>query len=597
MALLVPAAVALDILLLALGARFFPLEAVVLASRPLWLIATGAAFVLQKRPRPSWPNELREGGWKVPLAATVTATALSVLISRSYAIWDRWWHIPLVKTISTQRIPFQNVYYGTPLRYHFAGDVLASALQTLSWDRINSSLALTLAHDISFALTGLCFGLLLRLARTKTVTAALAATVALVLAGPVTILREGTTIHDHGHSTHNYLTLSFRPHVSLAGVLMVGFLAASIVRLWAPVRPKLTLAILFATATALSLTDEASIGVMGLALGAAWLVQPDLIHPKRLWGLVFLVGLGAVLVGANVFFHAALTEKNGPGSVALVAPRMPGYWEGPMPLSFPKGPALLVQDLLLFGGVWIGGLVAALAVRRRAPSILFAFYTALLVVSVFCFLCVELHKSPVECHRFVTAAFLFSPIFSVLFLASLDAAHVSGELRALASFFILGANGLVVASGLTWIVSIAPRVAETHQAMLGAGDLYAVDCRKQAGASLLSPVRPTYIEASIWYMYAGCRPVVAPGKIDPGWGMGVRDPVVDVAAFVELDDKIARRDEPIVLACNRRPAGAPDRVCALAEKQGLCKAISADVSECSVSQQSRPAILSALGGR
>jgi hypothetical protein len=370
-----------------------------------------------------------------------------------------------------------------------------------------------------------------------------------------------------------------------------------LIRVREPAPTTKTIPVLFATAAALSMTDEASIAVMGLVLGAMWLFQPRLIHPSRVRGFFVLVALGATIVAVNVFLHGGLTEKNGPGGLEFVGPRMPGFWEGPMPLALPQGPKLLAQDLLLPAGVWAGGLVAAFSAPSARTRILFAFYTLLLFVSFFCFLFIELHKSPMEGHRFVTAAFLFSPLFGALFLGSLRAPQVGAEIRALGGFLIVGANALSVATGLQWIASVAPRVCETHSVMLGAGDLYAADCRKQTGATFMGRPAPTYLESSIWYLYAGCRPVFTPGKIDPTWGMGVTEPIVDANAFSEIDAKIAKAGEPIVVACDRHRLSGSDRVCALAEKSGLCSPLSKDVTECTVPADSRATILGEVAGK
>jgi hypothetical protein len=48
-----------------------------------------------------------------------------------------------------------------PLHYHFSSDVLASALQTLSFDVLHSSYALSLAHDVMFGPTVFTLALLL----------------------------------------------------------------------------------------------------------------------------------------------------------------------------------------------------------------------------------------------------------------------------------------------------------------------------------------------------------------------------------------------------------------------------------------------------
>ena len=55
-------------------------------------------------------------------------------------------HIPLVSTIRGQRLPFLNVFQPkTVVHYHFAGDVVAAALQHFRRPAFMPSLAIALA--------------------------------------------------------------------------------------------------------------------------------------------------------------------------------------------------------------------------------------------------------------------------------------------------------------------------------------------------------------------------------------------------------------------------------------------------------------------
>jgi hypothetical protein len=591
LALLIPTAVAVDLTLLAMASRLVPLEIAVLVSRPVWLVATVVILVRRKQPAPAVPLDLRGRGWLAPVAAGLTALALSLAVSRNYAVWDRWWHIPLVKSLSTQRIPFHNVYYGTPLHYHFTGDLLASALQIFSWGRIHSSLALSLAHDINFALTGICLGLLLRYAGVRTAIAAMAATAAFVLAGPVTILREGSEVRDIGHSTLNYLTLSFRPHVSLAGLLLLGFVGSALLRLREPIAPKRTIPILLLTGVALSITDEASVGLVALALGVTWFFQPDLVHPKRGVGFLVLSLLAVLLVVANIFFDGTFTKPSGHHSIALVAARMPGYKETAVAFATENGRKLFVHDFLLQLGVWFGGAVALLSARSAKTRVLFLFYTVLAAVSLFTLLRVEVDSAAVEGHRLVTASFIFAPIFGLLWLSRLRSEGVNREVRAVSACLVFAALALSTASGVQWLVSVAPRTCETHATFYGSGDLYDVDCRKQTRARLFARPKPTYIEPVLWYEYAGCRPILTPGRIDGTWGTALREPTMETAAMLALDQKIAAPDETVVAVCGREQTGK-DAICDYAVHHAACTPAGTDFVECAITPQLRSVILS-----
>jgi hypothetical protein len=589
LALLIPAAVALDLTLLATASRVMPLEVAAVVSRPMWLAGTTLVLYLRKR-APALPFDLGERGWLAPLAGGLVAIALSFAVSRKYAVWDRWWHIPLVKSLSGQHLPFRNVYYGTRLHYHFTGDMLASVLQTFSWDRIHSSLALSLAHDIIFGLTGVSLGLLFRYAGIRTAGGAMAATAAVALAGPVTLLREGADVKDIGHSTLNYLTLSFRPHVSLAGLLLVGFAGAALLRLREPIAPKRTLPILFVTGVALAVTDEASVGLVALALGVTWLFKPDLVHPRRLPGFVYLTCLAVLLVVSNLFFDGTFTKPTGHHSITLVESRMPGYKETAVKFFTAEGRKLFAQDFFLQASVWLGGLVAMLGARSAKTRVLFVFYTVLLAVSLFAFLRVEVNGDPLEGHRMVTASFLFSPLFGLLFISRLRSDGANLELRAVTACLVFAGVALSTASGIQWLVSVAPRSCETHATFYGSEDLYKVDCRAQTHARLFNHNRPTYIETSLWYKYAGCRPIFTPGRVDETWGMGLREPTMESNALLALDEKMAEPGEAVVAACPKESSGK-DGICDYAVHHAACSPAGTDFVECALTPQIRSAIL------
>ncbi len=148
-------------------------------------------------------------------------------ISRTYAIFDRAWHIPLVTSIRAQKIPFVNVFDpATVLHYHYSGDVYAALVQTLSGGIVSSSLALSIAHDLVFAETAASLVLLFVHLGVARVTA-LVASFGVLTCGPVTLLLAGANRPLSGYSIVSVFQISYRPHSRcLAALLIVGVFGA-----------------------------------------------------------------------------------------------------------------------------------------------------------------------------------------------------------------------------------------------------------------------------------------------------------------------------------------------------------------------------------
>ena len=383
MALDIPLSVAVDLVAILTLARVFRLETAVVLTRVGWCLGA-IAFVWLRRHRPVWPSAL---GWRTSLAlllACACAVWVSLQLSRSCAIWDRQWHIPLVTALRGQRVPFVNVYepHGG-LYYHYSGNVLAAVLQTLSADTMHASLALSLAHDLMFGLIGATLALLC--AQLGVRRAGLLCLVALgtLLAGPATLLLGGEARPTGGYSFVNYYNLSFRPHDALAGLMFVGFAAAVLLRVLrkpmsAPVSR--TAPVLLATTTLLVVTDEVSLGMLGLAMGAAWLVEPDVLAPRRATGIQILVALVAVMAAATFLFVGTLAPGAPHQTLTIVPWRLPGFYKPSIPLSDPQGLRLLLCDLGSILAVLGAGAIAAMRTRRREPRAVFAFHAVLAVV-------------------------------------------------------------------------------------------------------------------------------------------------------------------------------------------------------------------------
>jgi hypothetical protein len=314
-ALDIPTAVALDVLAVLFLSRMVPLEIAALASRPL-AIVLAAAWLWRRRRKGdtwAWPRALDGSALFAALVSTASACALSMILSRKYQIWDRYWHVNLVPSIRAQRLPFSNVYDPSgPLSYHYSGDALGAMLQSFSLGSFHSSFALSLAHDIVFSLTGATLGLLFVAWGARGTGTVTLGTLAWLLSGPPALLRDDGK-QFAGYNFVNYLTLSFRPHVVLAGLLSIGFVAALITRVkeatsvdGRKLPAHVTIVPLVITTACLAVTDEASVGLLGLALGITWVLWPRVVGLRWQTGLALMVGLLAANAPPSALSAGAL---------------------------------------------------------------------------------------------------------------------------------------------------------------------------------------------------------------------------------------------------------------------------------------------------
>jgi hypothetical protein len=599
-ALDVPLAVALDLLLIHVLARVLRLETAVIVSRPLWLGAAAVAWLVRARrgARPEWPAALRGADLGLALLAAAAAVAVSLVLSRApYAIWDRRLHIPLVSALRAQKIPFSSPFdAGVQFYYHFAGDVLAAELQVLSSGVIGASHALSLAHDAMFGLLGATVALLVRGLGVRSAWVPPVAALALVLEGPVTFLRAEKKLFN-GYSFTNWLTLSYRPHVSLAALLYVGVIGAAFVRLRdrdgrAPAVPVArTAPVLLACAATLAITDEASLGLLGLALGLTWLVAPEVLHEKRLVGVGLLAGLAAALVLPNLAFGGAL----GPGAphrALLVVPwRSPGYHNPPLSLGTAGGAIHLFWDFGPAIFTWLGGLLAMRSTQSRALRVSFAFFTALFVPSVLGLTRLEIGGEAYEAHRFATAVALLAPALALGWTWLVMRRDAGGGSRVPVSAAVLVASmAMGPVSTTQWLLQQAPIEAHKYEQFWSHEDPYAIDCRADYGARLGESPRLEYVAKGIFHGYTGCHPAWVPGRrVAKQWDIKTES-LVERPALAEVE-KITPAADPLRMEC---PAGATDfadPACAWAMARKLCAPLGRSVLRCDVPAGDRKAML------
>jgi hypothetical protein len=576
-ALDIPTAAGADVVLVLLLSRLVPLETAALASRPAAVLAAALWIARRRRrgDRLGWPRALGVRALAAAGSSAVVAAGLSMLLSRKYHIWDRYWHINLVSCIRGQTVPFANVYDPSgPLSYHYSGDALAAMLQSFSLASLHASHTLSLAHDIMFALSGATLALFLVAWGARGVSMAVLSVVVWLLAGPPALLRDDGK-QFAGYNFVNYLTLSFRPHVSLAGLLVLGFMGAVIARVREPeagaaeppAASTTAVALVVATA-ALSVTDEASCGVLGLALGAAWLVWPGVLGLDRKRGLALLAALLAAIVVTNLALAGLLSPGAARPPMKLVEWRSPGFANPTIPFSKAGGLKAFVGDvaaLLLFG---VAATLSFLRHRTRRSAAAAAIVLVLAGVGLFALGRFDIPPKPVEAHRFVTAAMIVAPLFALLWLAS--GSRSSQREGPLVRAVALVALALPAASTFAWLRSPGQTPLPTGKSFYTAEDFFETDCREELGARLGERPRPTYLATQVFFVYTGCRPVFTSG-MQGGHRIKTSRPLFGWDALADLDKSVLRPGEPLDVICTAR--GVSDPICARALAVGGCTSV------------------------
>lgn len=564
LALDVPLALSVDYLLMMLVARLMTLEAAAWAARGVWLVL-GAAFLVRDRAKPV--RILRSGIKKLGAVVLVgvaiyACVYISVSLSREWGMWDRGWQDPLVASVRGQRAPFMNVYQpDVPLHYHYTGVALAAVLQALSFDSFHGSFALSLVHDVYFGLIGLTVGGLLHaLGLRRWYVFALVA-LAVILNGPITAYRAQGP--ERGYAFLNYVQMSFRPYIAVAGLLFVGIIGAVFVRLEGLRRstsPWRTLPTLVASFVLLAVTEEPSAAILGLGVGAAWLVHEDAVHPKRWVGLVALLPMAASIPLGAKLFQTSLAAAGTVGSKEIMPWRMPGFELPALPLSTEIG-----RRVFLFEFLPILSLCFAIAVtvfvtgsRRRAAT--FALIGVTGLASILLVLRLELNHYATDAHRFVIAASFVCPLGAALVLVK-DARPGVATAAAIAGM-ALGAH-----STLGWIDGIWRNGADQ---IFGGPDMHTKSCRDMVGPSTFEHARPTYVAAAVFWPWVGCRPTFIAGTGNTVRVIKTEAPQVGPHSIRELDAVVARPGMPLRIVC---PADHPDAdpVCRYAVPKSQCK--------------------------
>jgi hypothetical protein len=552
-----------------------PLERAVWLSRALYGIIA-LAVTLTGRAR-----------WRVDPTFLGIFAACTLLVAHSYKrlsyeliIWDREWHIPLVSMLRVSKIPFENVYSPlAPLRYHWMGDVIPAMLQTLSGDRIHSTLALSLVHDLYLALTAsmmawaVYFSAGLR--RWWVALTAPLFGLAATLGGPFVLFNvtreslftERDSARLCGTSYLNYATLAYRPHVVLAGFFVVSVFVALMERTREATRTTASTrstATLLLSAAVLALLDEATLAVLPVALGVCWLAVPTALHRRWYMGPIVVAAMGSALPVVSEWYGGSLAQGGPAREWELVATRHLELFETPVTLLDREAfYEVFSRDYLPCYAVALLVLAMAVWTRRRDLATAAVFYCTLCAVSWALAFRFEVNHKASEGHRFITAMIVLAPVVGSYAVASVRDAML---LRGLLLLVVVA----TATSTLAWRDSFVRHRFEDpgyvrERDWVGPQNPYLVDCRDIAGP-LRRAIHATYIDQNDPMIYAGCAPMRMVGPISE-WGVSVGPPLHTYGAVRAY--RADRSDLPREVLCNTE-GPILERGCAWARENLTC---------------------------
>ena len=332
----------------------FRLERAVFVRTGLLLVVAAALAARRaRRGEPILParGALSRGDLLTLGLAAAAGFLVSHMVSSEYWIWDREWHVEFTASLRAQHMPFRNVFEPwKTLRYHMAGDVAASGLQSLSFAAMNASRALSFAHDLQslilVAMTAMAF-------RTscgwKPATTAAAAVVP-PLAGPM-MFRVVNQVPGlgpfEGNSDFSSLTLNFRPHCMIALVVLVALLCQVMRRARDQARPPAdpagrardmrAIAVMTALVSLLSISDEISTLLAGGSLAVMWLRWPRLLGGTRWRSAIALLGFAVAAIVTNRVLAGTIAPGGPVEQTHWMWPRLPRFGGPPHPMGDLEG--------------------------------------------------------------------------------------------------------------------------------------------------------------------------------------------------------------------------------------------------------------------
>jgi hypothetical protein len=569
-----PSVFAADLLSILVLSWVVPLDWAILASRALWL---AAAVALAIRGRVAWPSCLDGRTSAIVAIATFLGARASLVLSRDWTLWDRRWHMPLVTAMEGERLPFQNVYEpGRTLHYHFSGDVHAAVFRALSWAHMSSSLALSLSHDVVYAFIGGAIALLL-VDRAKPALALVAFAVGgMLLHGPV-VQQSGKGFQFSGHMYQVFLSVGFRPHLPISGLMTIGLVGAACAAATSGAGglhdTRALAARMLPAASLLSISDETSTAIVFASLGVAWLVDPRIFGRTWWHGAALLASLGVIAAATNLAFQASLAPGGPVQKLEIVPARIAELRSATQPLWTAAGLTALGYDLFPFAVPALGVLLYAAQARARRLLALAALALAATVLTAILATKARINgQDGVEAERFFIAVFFVVLTVAFWLLPAMRRWSIASAL------VVLGPAASIFFT-YWWFRAAAPEALSGSEAThpLLTKNLYDVDCRTDAAARLGERPAVTYVDEKSWYFYTSCRGVFEAGLTDPPWPVKIR-PAFEVPSHLVEFAKLADADATVPAVC--RNDGVNDRVCRELVKTGGCSPNGADFVTC-----------------
>jgi hypothetical protein len=581
-ALGVPTFVAVDLMSTLLLSRLMTLEIATLLSRALWIVGGSGVLYRRRATVAAWWRSTHLRGWINPTLAALFAVWVSSVLSLTCALWDRWWHIPLVTSLGGQRAPFLNFFeQSEPLAYHYAGDALASMLQALSFAHIHSSYALSRMHDVQFGLIGLTLAGLLPSFGAKRLVWSLAATATTLLAGPATVLVPSDARPLFGQSIVNLLSLSYRPHVPVAYLSILGFVGALLLPVIAgdAIRARQTRAILFASTALLALCDETSLALLGVLLAVVWLCAPKSLGETRKQGVLVGVGLLACIVAMVLLYGGTLTHGAVSTDLRFVPTfRVPGFVSASTPLNTLHAWRAFTSDFFAILVVCIAGLMTVLTARRRPVIAMAAGYAAVALVALLALTKVQINGSDTECHRFATLPLLLAPLFGFYFARQPGFVWDFEKSSSLVALVVWLGVGIPAVSTVEWLFGTGESICRRD----GDDNYAGTDCREFARAKLGEQSMAAYVDKSLWFQFAGCRPLKAQSTSRFHRVIHLGYPESGWPRLHKLDGWLG--NAPLHLYCS---IGKPDDVCSRAMQKTDCSVETSSIKHCRLSPRQR----------
>lgn len=588
-------AVALDLVLVMLLSRLFVSDIAAWVAKGIWVVVAVVVLVHRKRTgrSPQWPVGLTRTLLLRALFVGCVGLGVSLIMSRACAHWDRQFHIPLTTSLRGQTAPFVNVYEPwRELFYHYGGDIYGANLQSLSFGILHSSHTLSLIHDFGFFWLGVCVALTLHSAGLNRTFMTVVVYLTMLFSGPVTMLH-GDKIRPSPWSMVNFICVSWRPHVPLGVLLIMPFIALPIVRMRDQERDVslYDLLVPMSACTAISMiTDEFSVGAVGLALGCLWLWRPRVFGKTRVQGMLFFGGLALSMVGGTLIFKGTL----GPGGphypLAFDWPHSPGFYTPSLTFSQPHGLSYFILDLLPILGVFLGGVFMLLRSRDELFRGTFIAYSVMTFVAVLLFSTLVYNGTGLQNHRFLTAPMLFGPMFAAVWL--LPRHESRSVVTSFPAIMMMGTIGLGTATSLEWQFgqNIYPGCIDVG---LDGQKFYDVDCRAETGGGVGEKARSMYVERSIVYRYSGCRPtyIAGPAENMDGHDIKFGQARFGIAALAEVhnEPRFTPKDADLAVACPVERNSDP--ACRYMEEHGACTEGGSRAKICTMTPAMRRSVL------